>query len=126
MHHAPQTQSLAGLGAGRTLVRWLMHLVGDPDIAVRLWDGSEFNVTERTPVATLEFTHPRALYRLLASPSVGFGECYAEGLVEVHGDFLDFANAVTIDNTQVPALSVRQVDTAVERDLEQVDPGEWR
>ncbi|MEN0111542.1 MAG: hypothetical protein AAF805_12550, partial [Planctomycetota bacterium] len=27
---------------------------------------------------------------------------------------LDFANAVTINNTQVPALSVRQVDTAVE------------
>lgn len=27
---------------------------------------------------------------------------------------LDFANAVTIDNTQIPAITVRQVDTAVE------------
>jgi cyclopropane-fatty-acyl-phospholipid synthase len=95
MHHAPQTQSLAGLGAGRTLVRWLMHLVGDPDITVRLWDGDEFRVTDGKPVATLEFTDPRTVYRLLASPSVGFGECYSEGLLEVHGDFLAFMNEIT-------------------------------
>ena len=95
MYHAPQTQSLAGVGTGRTLVRWLMHAVGDPDISVRLWDGSEFNVTDETPVATLEFTAPRALYRLLVSPSIGFGECYSEGLLEVHGDFLAFLNEIT-------------------------------
>ena len=95
MHHAPQSQTLAGLGAGRTLVRWLMHLVGDPDITVRLWDGDEFRVTDEKPVATLEFTNPRTVYRLLASPSVGFGECYSEGLLEVHGDFLAFMTEVT-------------------------------
>ena len=95
MLEAPQTLSLAGHGAATALVRRLMKSVGDPDIAVRLWDGSEFPVTEREPVAVLEFREPKALWRMLAAPSVGFGECYAEGLVEVHGDFLDFANAVT-------------------------------
>lgn len=107
MHHAPQTQTLAGLGAGRTLVRWLMHAVGNPDITVRLWDGDEFRVTDNKPVATLEFTHPRALYRLLASPSVGFGECYAEGLLEVHGDFLAFMNEVTRALTRKQAEAYR-------------------
>ena len=95
MLEAPQTLSLAGHGAATALVRRLMKSVGNPDIAVRLWDGSEFPVTEREPVAVLEFREPKALWRMLAAPSVGFGECYAEGLVEVHGDFLDFANAVT-------------------------------
>jgi cyclopropane-fatty-acyl-phospholipid synthase len=95
MLEAPQTLSLAGHGAATALVRRLMKSVGNPDIAVRLWNGSEFPVTEREPVAVLEFREPMALWRMLAAPSVGFGECYAEGLVEVHGDFLDFANAVT-------------------------------
>ena len=39
MLNAPQTQSLAGLGTGRCLVRWLMQVVGDANITVRLWDG---------------------------------------------------------------------------------------
>jgi cyclopropane-fatty-acyl-phospholipid synthase len=72
-----------------------MRAVGDPDISIRLWDGSEFPVTSRPPVATLEFRDRKALYRLLFSPSVGFGECYSEGLLEVHGDFLAFVNETT-------------------------------
>ena len=95
MLEAPQTHSMAGHGAATALARRLMKSVGNPDIAVRLWDGSEFPVTEREPVAVLEFCEPKALWRLLASPSVGFGECYAEGLLEVHGDFLVFVNEIT-------------------------------
>jgi len=95
MLEAPQTQSLAGSGAGRSLARRVMRYVGDPAVTVRLWDGSEFPVTSRPSVAVLEFRDRKALYRLLASPSVGFGECYTEGLLEVHGDFLTFVNEVT-------------------------------
>ena len=95
MLEAPQTWSLAGRGAGQLLVRRLMKAVGDPDISIRLWDGSEFPVTNRPPVAVLEFRDRKALYRLLSSPSVGFGECYSEGLLEVHGDFLAFVNEIT-------------------------------
>ena len=95
MLEAPQTHSMAGHGAATALARRLMKSVGNPDIAVRLWDDSEFPVTGREPVAVLEFCEPKALWRLLASPSVGFGECYAEGLLEVHGDFLVFANEIT-------------------------------
>jgi cyclopropane-fatty-acyl-phospholipid synthase len=95
MLEAPQTRSLAGKGAATALVRRVMRRVGNPDITIRLWDGSEFPITERAPVATLEFCDRKALWRLLASPSVGFGECYTEGLLEVHGDFLAFANEVT-------------------------------
>jgi cyclopropane-fatty-acyl-phospholipid synthase len=95
MLEAPQTRSLADRGAGQMLVRRLMRAVGDPDITIRLWDGSEFPVTNRPPVAVLEFLDRKALFRLLSSPSVGFGECYCEGLLEVHGDFLAFANEIT-------------------------------
>jgi cyclopropane-fatty-acyl-phospholipid synthase len=42
---------------------------------------------------------------LLRSPSLGFGECYARGLLEVHGDFLAFANEVTAARTRRQAGS---------------------
>ncbi len=79
----------------RSLVLWIMKQAGNPNIAVRLWNGDEFNVTDEQPVACLEFRQRRAVFHMLKAPKVGFGECYSKGLVAVHGDFLAFANEVT-------------------------------
>ena len=49
-------------GFGRTLVRWIMKAVGDPNISVRLWDGDEFPITDAQPVACMEFREQRALF----------------------------------------------------------------
>ena len=84
----------------RSLVRWIMKSVGNPRISVRLWNGDEFWVTEGRPVACMEFRSRRAVLELLRSPSVGFGECYSRGLIDVHGDFLAFANEITTAVTQ--------------------------
>ena len=84
----------------RSLVRWIMKSVGNPRISVRLWNGDEFWVTEGRPVACMEFRSRRAVFELLRSPSVGFGECYSKGLIDVHGDFLAFANEITAALTQ--------------------------
>jgi cyclopropane-fatty-acyl-phospholipid synthase len=78
----------------RGVIRWIMKSVGNPRISVRLWNGDEFRVTEARPAACLEFRSRRAVLELLRSPSVGFGECYSKGLIEVHGDFLAFSNAI--------------------------------
>jgi hypothetical protein len=59
----------------RSLVRWIMKRVGNPSISIRLWNGDEFWVTETRPVACMEFCERRAVFELLRSPSVGFGEC---------------------------------------------------
>jgi cyclopropane-fatty-acyl-phospholipid synthase len=79
----------------RSVIRWIMKSVGNPRISVRLWNGDEFRITEARPVACLEFRSRRAVFELLRSPSVGFGECYSKGLIDVHGDFLAFANEIT-------------------------------
>ena len=84
----------------RGLVRWIMKSVGNPRLSVRLWNGDEFRVTEARPVACMEFRSRRAVFRLLRSPSVGFGECYSEGLIDIHGDFLAFVNEITAAVTQ--------------------------
>jgi len=79
----------------RSLILWIMNRIGNPNISIRLWNGDEFPVTDAFPVACMEFRERRAVFELLRSPSVGFGECYTDGLIEIHGDMLEFANAIT-------------------------------
>jgi cyclopropane-fatty-acyl-phospholipid synthase len=90
-------QSL-GLGEHKidqAIILSIMKSAGNPRISVRLWDGREFPVTDESPVACLEFSSRRAVMKLLSSPTLGFGECYSQGLIEVHGDFPAFVNEVT-------------------------------
>ena len=93
--HAPTEHSVE-----RTLVRWLLKQAGSPNISVRLWNGDEFPLTEAPPVACMEFRSPRALFALLGSPALGFGDGYSQGRVEIHGDFLAFINEITRAVTQ--------------------------
>ncbi len=79
----------------RSLILWIMNRIGNPNISIRLWNGDEFPVTDARPVACMEFRERRAVFELLRSPSVGFGECYTDGLIEIHGDMLAFANEIT-------------------------------
>ena len=78
----------------RRLLRVILANVGNPRFTLRLWDGKDFTVSDGEPVACIEFRNRRVLYELLASPSVGFGECYSKGLIEVHGDFQSLANEI--------------------------------
>ncbi len=89
------SQSLVERDVDRSIIRWIMKGVGNPRISIRLWNGDEFPVTEARSVACMEFRQRRAVFELLRSPSLGFGECYSRGLIEIHGDFLAFMNEVT-------------------------------
>ena len=86
---------LSDTGLDRRLLRMIMLHAGNPRVTLRLWDGREFSVSPGEPVACIEFRKRRAIFELLASPSVGFGECYSKGLIEIHGDFLALANEIT-------------------------------
>ncbi len=89
------SQSFAGQDFDHRLVLWAMRLVGNPRISIRLWNGDEFPVTSDSPVACMEFRDRGAVLALIRSPSLGFGGCYSKGRIEVHGDFLAFANEIT-------------------------------
>ncbi|MDH3350362.1 MAG: cyclopropane-fatty-acyl-phospholipid synthase family protein [Gammaproteobacteria bacterium] len=89
------SHSLAERSFDRALIHSLLKHVGNPRISIRLWNGDEFQVSDERPVACMEIRRRRAALRLLRSPSVGFGECYSQGLIEVHGDLLAFANEIT-------------------------------
>lgn len=79
----------------QTLVRWVLGLVGSPNIAVRLWNGDEFQISEDNPVACMEIRDRRVLLELARSRSVGFGECYSQGRIEVDGNLRAFIVELT-------------------------------
>lgn len=88
-----QNETSGGLES--RIIRWFMLRAGNPRVSVKMWNGEEFCLADGRPVACLEFRDRRTLYELLTSTSVGFGECYARGLIEVHGDFVAFADEIT-------------------------------
>ena len=72
----------------RRLVRRLLSSIGDPPIAVVLWNGEEI-----APVETADQERPRVvihsrptLWRVLLDPFFEFPERYADGQIEVEGD----------------------------------------
>ena len=79
----------------RRIVAWFMRRAGNPRVSVRLWNGEEYYFADGAPVASVEFCDRSVLPELLLSTTIGFGECYSRGLIEVHGDFLVFANEIT-------------------------------
>ena len=79
----------------RNLLLWLLKRIGTPLVSVRLWNGEEIQACEETPVACIEIRDRKVLADVLRSPTVGFGEAYSAGLIEVHGDFLGFAREIT-------------------------------
>jgi cyclopropane-fatty-acyl-phospholipid synthase len=79
----------------QALVRWILKLAGNPNISVRLWNGDEFSITDANPVACMEIRDRDVLFEMMRSSSVGFGECYSQGRIEIHGDIRAFTVELT-------------------------------
>ena len=89
------SRNLAEPRFDRSLIHWVMQRIGNPRISVRMWNGDEFPITDERPIACMEIRERRAIFEMLRSPSLGFGESYSRGLIEIHGDLLAFSNEVT-------------------------------
>jgi cyclopropane-fatty-acyl-phospholipid synthase len=97
-------QSVSVNDFDRMAAYWVMTFVGNPRVAVRLWDGNEFYFADKTPVGVMEFRDRKALMNLAVSQSIGFGDGYSQGKIEIHGDILEFlreiARAISIRPNQ--------------------------
>ena len=78
----------------RMAAYWVMTFVGNPRVTVRLWDGNEFYFADGTPVGVMEFHDRKALLNLAFSQSIGFGDGYSSGKIEIHADILEFLREI--------------------------------
>ena len=76
----------------RWLVRRLLRSLGDPPIALVLWDGEPIGHSE--PHARVIVHDCPTFWRLVCNPDLHFGDAYSEGRVEVNGDLLAFLELV--------------------------------
>jgi cyclopropane-fatty-acyl-phospholipid synthase len=78
------------------LVQRLAAAVGNPDIRIALWDGSELLPAGHAarPVDTLRVRDRGALWRLVSNPELWFGDDYATGRLDVEGDLPRFLETV--------------------------------
>ena len=84
---------VAGTGSPNTVDRWLartiLRVIGAPRIEFVLWDGEPVRVVQGPVVGRLLFHDRRALWAVARSPSMGFGDAYSSGRIEVDGELFD-------------------------------------
>ena len=76
----------------RWLVRRLLGAVGNPPIALVLWNGEA--IGHPAPEARLIIHDRRTFWQLLSDVYLNFGDAFSEGRVEVEGDLLAFLEIV--------------------------------
>jgi cyclopropane-fatty-acyl-phospholipid synthase len=98
-YQMPATDQRPGFGnvisaTEKMLLTKMMRAIGNPPLQVMLWNGQEISCGEGDAVAGLYIRDRSALLKLVADPELNFGELYAAQRIVVHGNLLDFLDAV--------------------------------
>ncbi len=78
----------------RWLARLMLRQVGNPEVTLRLWDGSDVRPRCDHPVAVIQYGSRKALWKTMLNPELNWGDLYCTGELEFDGDltaFLDMA-----------------------------------
>ncbi|MBI3791679.1 MAG: class I SAM-dependent methyltransferase [Gemmatimonadetes bacterium] len=86
----------------------LLHAMGDPPFAFRLWTGEEVRRCERAPVAHVVLHDPAVIPRLVLNAERTFGDDYAAGRIDVDGDLERLLEAVYRAGAKAPPSPVLQ------------------
>lgn len=78
----------------RQLLQRLLHRLGNPPVALALWDGREVVAPNAAPAVRLRVKDRATLWRLAVDPELQFGEAYSDGTLEVDGDLLTLLRIV--------------------------------
>lgn len=77
----------------RWLIRRALRQLGDPAIAVILWNGEVLGENDE-PHVKVQISSRRGLIRLLGDLNLGFGEAYSQGEIEVDGELVELCDAI--------------------------------
>ncbi|MEM7250596.1 MAG: cyclopropane-fatty-acyl-phospholipid synthase family protein [Pseudomonadota bacterium] len=94
----------------RWLVRTVFKVAGNPELAIRLWNGEEFTGTGGVR-GTVEIRNRKTLWKLITNADLHFGDAYSAGAVEVEGDMVEILEAIYrgTRRTMPPGSTTRRV-----------------
>src|SRR5262245_20361891 len=75
----PEQRQSGSLGVERQLLRRLLERLGNPPVALSLWDGREVAAGNGVPQVRLRVADRATLWRLAVNPLLQFGEAYSDG-----------------------------------------------
>ena len=73
----------------RWLVRRIVAKVGQPDVAMALWDHKDAYCPTGDCRGRIVFRDRGALLSVIVSPEIGFGDAFSAGRIDVEGDLVD-------------------------------------
>ena len=85
----------------RWLARKLYESAGEPQVRIRLWDGTDIGA--ESPVATMVIHDRATLARIVVHPDLYFGEAYMHGNADVEGNLIEFLEAISAARAKVRA-----------------------
>lgn len=78
----------------RWIVERALRKLGNPPLAVVLWNGQEIRTSAEPPVVRLRFHDRMALWRVALDPRMEFGEMYSRGRLDIDGDITEMMLSV--------------------------------
>jgi cyclopropane-fatty-acyl-phospholipid synthase len=78
----------------KALFNRVLKLIKVGGIHVQYWDGTEFTFGAEQAWFTLRINHPRAIRAMARNMTVGFGEAYMKGEIEVIGNLAEVGHLV--------------------------------
>ena len=78
----------------RWIARKMLAVVGNPPLALKLWDGVEVSAPQQNPVFRLQYHNRSAMLKTIVNPELYFGDLYTSGEVSIAGDLIGFTDAV--------------------------------
>jgi cyclopropane-fatty-acyl-phospholipid synthase len=76
------------------IARKMLAVVGNPPVALKLWDGVEVSAPQQRPVVRLQYHNRSAMLKTMVNPELYFGDLYTSGQVSIAGDLISFTDAV--------------------------------
>ena len=73
----------------RWLARRIMYEAGSPPLRFALWDGQDAWSSGADATGRIVIRDRDALWTIVRSPELGFGDCYSAGRIEIEGDLVD-------------------------------------
>ena len=73
----------------RWLARKIMQEAGSPPLRFALWDGQDAWSSGEDAAGRIVIRDRGALWAMVRSPELGFGDCYSAGRIEIEGDLVD-------------------------------------